>query len=47
MWAGISAWLACVGQQLLTVQKHLSSMHYRNLFSAVLPANVIGLGVLH
>jgi hypothetical protein len=42
---GISAWLDCVHQRLLSVQKHLSSTHYRKLFSAVRAANVFGIGV--
>ena len=43
----ISASLDSMGQRLLTVQKHLSSTHYRNPFSTVLAVTVIGKDLFH
>jgi hypothetical protein len=44
----MGVWDSCLAdnmdQQLLSVQKHLSSKHYRNLFSTVLAVSVFGSG---
>jgi len=40
----ISAWLERLHQRLVSVQKHLSSLQYKKLFSPVRAANVSGVG---